>query len=209
VSNWLRSYSLDPKIGVMSTPGHDSDDKVAKDTEEEIQALARKMAELSAAERVFLERNMLQCKGYDPSLLHQDAFEMLAGMPLAGFAEQLVACSFSRALNSSFRAPYDEYLALIRYNRRDWQETRKLLLEASDFLAQKDTSQTGQWALVAILRGISTVEDAGRAEQLIEASSSSRRLPRIGRNSGDGGSSKNTVPPILVILHPQSRTISM
>lgn len=168
VSNWLRSYSLDPKIGVMNTPGHDRADEIAKDTEEKTKALAQKMAELSSPEQTFLEKNMLERKGYDPSILCEDAFEMLAGMPLAGFAEQLVACSFSRALNSSFRAPYDEYLALIRFNRRDWQETRRRLLEACNFLAQQTTSRTGQWALVAILRSISTAEDADREEQLVE-----------------------------------------
>jgi hypothetical protein len=169
VTDWLRSYSLDPKIGVMSMPGHDSADKIAKETEEKAEALAKRRAELSAPEQAFLDRKMLACTGYDPSALCEDAFEMLAGMPLADFAEQLVACSFSRALNSSFRAPYDEYLALIRFNRRDWQETRRRLLEASDFLAQEDTSRTGQWALVAILRAISTAADADREEQLVEA----------------------------------------
>lgn len=168
VSDWLRSYSLDPKIGLMSTSGHDNADNIAKDIAKRTQVLAQKMARLSAAERQFLENNMLERKDYDPSRLWEDAFEMLAGMPLAGFAEQLVACSFSLALNSSLRAPYDEYLALIRFNRRDWEETRRRLLEASDFLAQNDTSHTGQWALVAILRGTSTVEDAKREEQLVE-----------------------------------------
>lgn len=168
VSDWLRSYSLDPKIGVMSTPGHDSADKIAKDTEEKAKALEQKMVEFSAPEREFLEKSMLVREGYDPSLLCEEAFEMLAGMPLSGFASQLAACSFSRALNSSFRAPYDEYLALIRFNRRDWLETRTKLLEASNFLAQNETSRTGKWALVAILRGISTAEDADREEQLVD-----------------------------------------
>lgn len=169
VSDWLRSYSLDPKIGVMSTSGQDSNDKIAKDTEKKTQALEKKMAELSAAEREFLEKNMLECANYEPSLLWEDAFELLAGMPLAGFAEQLVACSFSSSLNSSAWAPYDEYLALIRFNRNDWQETRQQLLGTSGFLSHDDTSRTGQWALVTILRGTSTVEDAQREEQLVEA----------------------------------------
>ncbi|MEM8624587.1 MAG: hypothetical protein AAGG47_13810, partial [Pseudomonadota bacterium] len=168
VSDWLRSYSLDPKLGVMSTPGNDSADMIAKDTKKRKQVLAQKMAELSAAEREFLEKNMLKRADYEPSLLWEDAFEMLAGMPLTGFAKELVACSFSSALNSSFQTPYDEYLALIRFNRHDWHETRQQLLKTSDFLAQDDTSRTGQWALVAILRGTSTLEDAEREEQLVE-----------------------------------------
>ncbi|MBB4209917.1 hypothetical protein [Roseinatronobacter bogoriensis] len=168
VSDWLRSYSLDPKIKVMGTPGQDSADRIAKSTEEKAQALLQKISELSGAERKFLEKNMLERKDYDPSLLFEDAFEMLAGMPLAGFAEQLVACSFSLALNASFRAPYEEYLALIRFNRRDWLETRQRLLEASDFLVRNGASRTGKWALVAVLRGMSTVEDAKREDQLVE-----------------------------------------
>lgn len=168
VSGWLRSYSLDPKIGVMSTTGRDSADKIAKETEKRAQALAQEMVELSAPERTFLEKNMLERKDYDPTLLFEDAFEMLAGMPLADFAEPLVACSFSRALNSNFNAPYHEFLALIRFNRHDWQETRRRLIVASDFLDQQTTSRTGKWALVAILRGMSSAEDADREKTLVE-----------------------------------------
>ena len=163
VSDWLRSYSRDPKAGMMRYPEEVQADEIAKNIEE-------KIAELSAGERTFLEKNMLERAGYLPWQLWEEAFELLAGMPLADFAEQLVACSFSHALNSVLRDPYyDKYLALIRFNRADWQETRERLIRVSTFLTQSNTSSTGQWALVAILRGTSTVDDAEREKNLVDA----------------------------------------
>lgn len=168
ISNWLRSYSLDPKIGVMSLLSGEGPDKVVVETNEKKIALEAKCAELSAKERRFLEEKMSPRKDFDPSIMNGVAFELLAGMPLASFAEPLVACSFSRALNSNFSAPYDEYLALIRFNRRDWKETRDGLLAACSFLIEGEASRTGKWALVAILRGLSTAEDANEEIQIIE-----------------------------------------
>ncbi len=176
VSDWLRSYSLDPKIGVISTLGHASADKVAKKTEERKQALACRLAELSAAELEILEEEMLEREDCDPTQFCKDAFELLAGMPLANFAQQLLTCSFSFALNSSIWAPHDEYYALIRFNRKDWQETRQRLHEASDFLTREDTSRTGQWTLVEILRATSTVEDAKHEEELVKALTKDREI---------------------------------
>ena len=176
VSDWLRSYSLDPKAGIMIFPEEKYTDKFAKDTEKKSVELQQKMAELSAMERTFLKENMLKRTDYVPSLLWEAAFELMAGMPLAGFAKQLVACSFSMALNSNVWAPNDKYLALIRFNKNDWQKTRQQLLEASDFLSHDDTSRTGQWALVRILRGTSTIEDAEREEIFVEALTKDREM---------------------------------
>ena len=169
VSDWLRSYSLDRKAGIMRFPEEEYTDEIAKETEEMSVEIQKKMATLSARERTFLEKNMLECADNVPSLLWEEAFELLAGMPLAGFARDLVACSFSMALNSNVWAPKDKYLALIQFNKNDWQKTRQKLLEASDFFSHDDTSRTGRWALVAILRGTSTVEDAEREAVLVEA----------------------------------------
>ena len=170
VSNWLCTYSLDPKPGVMSAQDQGGFDESTDEIERNKQAVKQNQAELSVAERIFLKKKMLECADYEPSLLWEEAFELLAGMPLAGFAEQFVACSFSHALNSSRHAPYyDKFLALIRFNSNDWQETREQLLKLSSFLTQNDTSSTGQWALVMILRSTSTVEDAEREEYLVEA----------------------------------------
>lgn len=178
LSDWLRFYSLDPQIALMGPPGHDSAHMIVEETQKRTKALEQRMAELSLSEREFLAKKMLERKDHNPCLLHENAFEILVGMPLASFAEQLVACSFAWAINPSFRAPYDEYRALIRFNRWDWQETRRRLLEAAAFLGQQTTSGTGKWALVAILRGISTVEDGNREEQLVEELTKDRQKLR-------------------------------
>lgn len=168
VSDWLRSYSLDPKIGVMSIPARDSEDMIAKETEKKTKALEQTYEELSSQERQFLDVKMRQHDGLDLAVLTKNAFELLAGMPLADFAESLVACSLSRALNSSYASPYGEFRALIRFNRRDWKETRERLLAGSSFLREEGASRTGKWAFVDILRAITTAEDAVIEEVLIE-----------------------------------------
>ena len=179
VSNWLRTYSLDPKLGVMSTRSQGGSDENTNEIERNKQAVKQKQAELSVAERIFLKEKMRECSDFGPWLLWGEAYELLAGMPLAGFAEQLVACSFSHALNSSRHAQYyDKYLALIRFNCNDWQETREHLIKSSTFLTQNDTSSTGQWALVMILRSTSTIEDAEREEHLVEALTRDREYCR-------------------------------
>ncbi|MCW1920866.1 hypothetical protein NX862_19080 [Rhodobacter sp. KR11] len=167
VSTWLRTYSLDPKVGMIRGPGQDTSEKIAEELARKTRDLAQRMADLSADERQFLDKNMRESKDTDLSLLWRNAFELLAGMPLAPFAEPLVACSLSCALNHRPFAPYDEYLALVRFNRRDWQEMQSRLHETSCFLTQGNTSRTGQWALVQVLRAIGTPEDAERAERLV------------------------------------------
>jgi hypothetical protein len=168
ITNWLRSYSLDPTLGLIRTPAHHPIDKVEQELTRKTALLESKLARLSLAERTFLGERMLRDDKLDATSLMEDAFALLAGMPLAEHAEALVASRFSYALNSNPRASYDEYLALIRFNRRDWPQTRAALLTSSSFLRGADVSQTGRWALVAVLRATATLEDAEHEDGLVE-----------------------------------------
>ncbi|WP_146010333.1 hypothetical protein [Acidimangrovimonas sediminis] len=167
ISSWLRAYSLDPEYGVLSSLSRDDPKKAAIELKKKKEELDQHVASLSTAEKLFLKEKMVLCEGFDPLSLSEHAFELLAGMPLNGFAEELVAYSFAYALNTSIHAPYDEFLALVRFNRSDWPETRDALRSASAFLTQDETSRTGRWALVAVLRGISTAEEADLEERLV------------------------------------------
>jgi hypothetical protein len=167
-SKWLRTYSMDSSIAVISTRTHDSADLVSKEAEKKADALKNRHVGLSHAERRFLDEQMLRDDAHDPAILTQEALTLLAGMDLAPFATDLVACSFSHQLNSGLRGPYDEFVALLRFNRKDWNETRAAVRVAASFLYLEDTSRTGKWALVAVLRGLSTAEDATLENQLVE-----------------------------------------
>lgn len=181
ISEWLRAYSLDPTIGMMSTLAHDSADKVAKEEEKNAKKLEKNLADLSVAEREFLNNRMVRRDTPEPAVLAEEAIALLAGMPLAPFADDLIACCFSMHLNFSVHGPYDEFIALLRFNRNDWSEMRVALLDAASFLQEQNTSRTGRWAMVAVSRGLSTEEDAAREERLIDELTKDREKPRGGR----------------------------
>jgi hypothetical protein len=104
----------------------------------------------------------------NPGVLHELAFWLLAGMPLAEFAQALVVSALSEAFNCALVSPYDDFVALIGFNARDWARTRSELLAAADFLKRPGVSTTGGWARVAILRGLATSEDAAEEAVLVE-----------------------------------------
>lgn len=168
VSSWLRFYSLAPELRVMSRAQDDAA-KHAEDVKAREQSLETRWLKLSEAERHFIDKEMTRLDRPDVSRRIDDAIMLLAGMPLAEFATSLVAWTLSQAINSSHHSSYDQFLALIRFNKRDWVATREQLLAASAFLTAEETSSTGQWALVAVHRALSTREDAERDHALVEA----------------------------------------
>jgi len=166
LDSWLREYSLNPEIGVFESRGEGSKEHERKVAEREA-LLKQRIESLSPAESDFLAKRMRRNDGGASASLSRQAFTLMAGMPLADFAEALVAWAFSQALNSNFHSPYDEFLFLIRFNNRDWAGTRTALLAHSEMLQREETSHTGRWALVHILRATSTKEDAASAEDLV------------------------------------------
>jgi hypothetical protein len=108
-------------------------------------------------------------------VLYRPAFELLAGMPLTPFAEELVACAFAMSFNSSTGVPHDDFEFLVRFNRQDWSATRTAVLDAAECLHAEDTSNTGQWALVYLLRALSTTADADAETLLVELLTADRK----------------------------------
>lgn len=153
----LRTYSLSPALQHRSFSREEAapSDKIA-DRGAELQA---RMALLSAPERALLE-GMHRRDEFDPGALHRAAFDLLAGRPLAPFAEDLVACALSEAINSALSSPYNVFIDLIRFNKVDWREAETALRRAVARFATEDTSPSGQWAYVAVLRGLATFEDS-------------------------------------------------
>ena len=66
---------------------------------------------------------------------------------------------------------------LVRLNRADWRETRIALLQEADVFRQEDTSRTGKWSLVTILRSTGAPEDAEQARILTEDLTSEKYRP--------------------------------
>ena len=122
---------------------------------------------LSPAEQGVLDV-MSEADG-DISALSHLAFALLAGKPIALAARALKQWCFSHALNADYTAPYREFMHLVRFNRTDWSETRTALRHEMDVFRQEDTSRTGKWALVTLLRSTGDPEDAEQARVLTEA----------------------------------------
>lgn len=167
VDAWLRLYSLDPQHAALSggTDEQKRQDALA-DAQEKIDV---RIASLTPCERSFRDEKLRRDDTVETSKLCEDAFLIVAGLPLTPLAPALAAWAFGRALNGGFRVPYRDYGFVVQFNRTDWPETRaSMLLEATCFL-NDDASRAGKWALVYILRAIAGQEDA-RSAALLAAS---------------------------------------
>ncbi|MGX5637591.1 hypothetical protein ACWKV8_14550 [Brevundimonas diminuta ATCC 11568] len=165
--DWLRSYSLAPEVGLMFSARHEGAEVYSKKLAEQTKKLKKRLKGLSPAEKMFLEKKMHRIDG-DPSELQREALELIAGRALAPFAEALVACAYSMALNSSYNDPHDQFLALVRFNRIDWLDAKGEMIAASDVLVDPAASSTARWARVQLLRALSREADAEQAKALVE-----------------------------------------
>lgn len=165
IEGWLAHVTLDIEKHVF--PFGKSADEVTQRRVELQDELEAKLARLSTEERdIFdaLERTTAQ----DVSVLGKVALKLLAGMPLAQFAQAFVRWNFARSLNSSHEAPLKEFRQLIRFNGVDWQATRAALLLSCQMLRNGPPSRVGRWALVSLLQATGHPDDARHAQELVD-----------------------------------------
>jgi len=146
IRRWLSLYSL--------LPGRIENQQTIDET----------LSALSSDERKILER--LRRQDSDLYALARLGLFVLAGKPLAPFAECLVNWMFSITLNSDYATHYKDLTHLISLNRVDWRETRTALLKACESLRDNNVSPAGKWALVAILRSTGDAGDDEEAQSL-------------------------------------------
>ena len=171
---WISKYSLDPDLSIRVNKSNDSQ-KYHEELTAIRERISIKIASLSDEERRFMQVHMKKQDSSDPALLWCKAFEILAGMPLLEFAQSFVAWAIGTSLNSNMNLSIDSYIALIRFNTNDWHETREAILVQTAFLQQNETSETGKWALVYLLRGTATVEDSLSAKKLVDVLTADRK----------------------------------
>ena len=166
VQAWLSCYTRVTEGNWPPVSSHSSTEQREEKRRERERNLSEKLHALSPAEQDVLDA-MSEADG-DINMLSRLAFVLLAGKPIAPAARALKQWSFSHALNSDYAAPYREFMHLVRFNRADWHETRTALLQEMDVFRQNDTSRTGKWALVTLLRSTGDPEDAEQARVLTE-----------------------------------------
>lgn len=162
---WMSVYSLSPELRMQSQLTRNPIEKVQMEREKNQQIIDDKLDALSKVERDILSH--LHQKDGDISALTRLGLYVLAGKPLAPFAESFLNWSFSTALNSEYSAPYKELSDLVSLNRVDWRETRMALLKACEPLRGSNISNTGKWALVTILGTTGEADDDGEARALV------------------------------------------
>lgn len=167
LDHWLRLCTLNPAHGLM--PGQEDADKREKAIDGNRVKIAERLAAMTACEREIFENKLVRDDDTSSIGLSEDAFMILAGMPLAPFADALACWAFARALNGGYQVPWRDYGFVVQYNRVDWFETRSALLEAGACFAHDDASQPARWALVYLLRATGDAEDDDRAEVLAES----------------------------------------
>lgn len=167
LNHWLRLYSRNAAHGLM--PGENDAAKRAEALAESEIKIATKLAGLTPCEKSILDQMMVRNDDVDGVTLSEDSFAILAGMPLAPFAEALMCWAFARSLNGGYRVPWKDFGFVLQHNHIDWFETRDAVLLAGSCFARDDASRTGLWALVSILRATGDADDGSRAEVIANA----------------------------------------
>jgi hypothetical protein len=167
VHRWLNMYSLAPErmVLVPNNPEHGAERQRA--LAERKQELSATMTALSQIERDLLAGMVEEHRG-DYSQLSLVVFQTLARRPLAPFAESLRNCCFAASLNGGYRNHHEDFGDLLHFNLVDWAATKDALREAANPLRQIGMSDTGQWALVYVLRATGDSGDAKEAERIAE-----------------------------------------
>ena len=175
VQAWLSCYTRVTEGNWPPVSSYSTTEQREEKCRERERNLSEKLHALSPAEQGVLDA-MSEADG-DINMLSRLAFVLLAGKPIAPAARALKQWSFSHALNSDYATPYQEFMHLVRFNRADWRETRTALLQEMDVFRQKDTSRTGKWTLVTLLRSTGDPEDAEQARVLMEDLTSDQDPP--------------------------------
>jgi len=167
IHRWLNMYSLaaERMVLIPNNSEHAAEHE-RKRTEREKQ-LSTTIASLSRSESELLASMVQENRG-DYSQLSLLAFQALAGRPLASFAESLRNWCFAAALNGGYRDYHDDFDNLLHFNLVDWAATSYALREAAKLLRQTGISNTGQWALVYVLRVTGDSGDAEEADRIAE-----------------------------------------
>ena len=162
LDKWLRYWWPDVRVDYKVQHAQSSLDDERRDAEAERD---QRLNSVNEVEREYLSQLIHQraC----PYRLIQLALQFCAGMPLESLASSLACASFSMALTPTPFSPDDELSSLILFNHRDWSATREQLMAHVARLTSLDTSVSGQWAAVRLLRATGTLVDSAEAHNLV------------------------------------------
>jgi hypothetical protein len=161
IKQWLQFLCVKADRGGLGANPEEGETKQQAATK----LIAKRLEALSDAERKCLEK--CERTEHGTFRLSYDAFSLLSRNELAEFAEEFVCWSLEDAVNPSLNQPSKHFRALIQHNLRDWEQTKKALLEEARFLREKGTSESGRWALIEILRAIGDTQSSSEASDYV------------------------------------------
>ncbi|MDD2946264.1 MAG: hypothetical protein PHG15_10860 [Acinetobacter sp.] len=163
IKKWLQYYSLSPEKKLSHFSKKDDKDRLNA-LEKNKAEISEKLNKLSSVEKGLISQLTENEKDIDTLVI--TAFHIIAGKPLANFAPEFTKWSFGCSLNSSYSSPHKDFISLIRYNLRDWENTRTQLLNEAKILNSSSNSSVAQWAYIRILYATGESNDAKFAENL-------------------------------------------
>ena len=164
IHHWLHCYNKDAVEQINRYPKHNND--------EDLKQLQRRQKEiddvlsfLSPFEKNLLER-MTEVTGETDNLFTL-ALQLLAGRPLAGFANSFIALGLGFFLDRGTSAR-NAFRQLTTFNRVDREETKDAFLIAIESLHSSGTSLAGQWTVVRMLYATGDEAAAIKASTIAE-----------------------------------------
>lgn len=163
VHRWLHCYNKDAVVQTNRLHRQD-EDEYTKSLQRKQQKIQDTLSHLSSFESGLLE-TMEEVAG-DTGDLHTLALRLLAGRPLAGFANSFVALGLGLALNEGAWPARKAFQQLTTFNRADREAVKESFQRAIDPLRSPDTSRAGQWTVVRMLHATGDEADATEANTI-------------------------------------------
>lgn len=148
IHRWLHCYNKDAVEQTNRYPKHDEveDKKHLERTRNEIEKV---LSSLSPYESGLLEK-MTEISGDSDSLLSL-ALQLLAGRPLAGFANSFIALNLGFSLDRGVWSSRKAFSQLTTFSRVDRELAEAAFLKAIEPLRCSNPSLSGQWTVVRML----------------------------------------------------------
>jgi len=148
IHHWLHCYNKDAVEQANRYPkvNDDEDAKRLQKTQKEIQDV---LSSLSSFEKNLI-KEMTEVAG-ETDHLFTLALQLLAGRPLAGFANSFVALGLGFALDRDIRSARKAFQQLTTFNRADRELAKGAFLKAIEPLRTSGTSKSGLWTVVRML----------------------------------------------------------
>jgi hypothetical protein len=172
IRRWLGFWCREPDRFPHRSRTTEEKKKDEEDIAKRRSRIADRLSQLSDEERTFLERYCHEVE--TPQLMRLDALavELLAGRPVAPFAEAIVAWQLATSLSSHIYGASGaerELLWLLRLNPSDSRAAAEALRAAIAPFQTERISQTGLWTCIGTLRSTGRADDAARADDLAKS----------------------------------------